>query len=150
MRQDRRAAKTTPLCPSPHLLFRALCFDPRPGCSLRVDIKKNTRPLRIKRESETAKYVKLLIGSDELDDRHLGVVALPGHGVQDSAVTAVAVAVPLRARLEEGVHELLVVHVSERLQGSKEARGAVEGGGQYDGAVPCSPHNTFERKRMHV
>lgn len=57
-----------------------------------------------------------LIESDELDDRHLGVVALPGHGVQHSAVAAVAVAVPFRARLEEGVHQLLVVHVSQRLQ----------------------------------
>lgn len=52
---------------------------------------------------------------DELDNGHLGVVALPGHGVQHSAVTTVAFTVPLRARLEKGVDELLVVHVCHRL-----------------------------------
>lgn len=59
---------------------------------------------------------------DELDNGHLGVVALPGHGVQHSAVTTVAITVPLRARLEKGVDELLVVHVCHRL----EARGEMQ------------------------
>ena len=34
--------------------------------------------------------------SDQLDDAHLGVVALTGHGADDAAVAAVALLVPLR------------------------------------------------------
>lgn len=51
----------------------------------------------------------------ELDDGHLGVVALPWGCADDSGVAAGALAVPLGSGLEQGVHELLVVHVSQRL-----------------------------------
>lgn len=51
----------------------------------------------------------------ELDDGHLGVVTLPVGCADDSGVAAGARAVPLGSSLEQGVHELLVVHVSQRL-----------------------------------
>lgn len=51
----------------------------------------------------------------ELDDGHLGVVALPRRCADDSGVAAGAFSVPLGSRLEQGVHELLVVDVSQRL-----------------------------------
>lgn len=51
----------------------------------------------------------------ELNDGHLGVVTLPWGGADDSGVSSGALAVALLARLEQGVHELLVVDVSQRL-----------------------------------
>lgn len=51
----------------------------------------------------------------ELDDGHLGVVTLPWGSADDSGVSSGALAVALLAGLEQGVHELLVVDVSQRL-----------------------------------
>lgn len=51
----------------------------------------------------------------EFDDGHFGVVTLPGRCVDDSGVSPGAFTVTLLSRLEQGVHELLVVYVSERL-----------------------------------
>ena len=52
----------------------------------------------------------------ELDDGHLGVVALARRCADDSGVATGALAVPLRSRLEQGMHELLVVDVPHGLE----------------------------------
>jgi len=51
----------------------------------------------------------------QLDDGHLGIVTLPGHGPQHACVPSFPVAVPLWGSLEEGVYEILVVHPAEGL-----------------------------------
>lgn len=52
----------------------------------------------------------------ELNDGHLGVVALTGHGPENSAVAAFPIRISLRSILEECMHELLVVHESQGLE----------------------------------
>eukprot|EP00965_Chrysotila_dentata_P186498 6157812-Pleurochrysis_carterae.AAC.2 len=53
--------------------------------------------------------------SHELDDAHLGVVAAAEAVLEHARVAAVAVGVALGRVLKERVHELLVIHVAERL-----------------------------------
>lgn len=61
---------------------------------------------------------------DELDGGHLGVVPLPDvRDVLDSGVTAATLAVTFGARLEQGMYQLLVVDVTQRLPGHGETRG---------------------------
>lgn len=51
----------------------------------------------------------------EFDDSHLSVVPLPGRCADDSGVSTGAFTVTLLPGFEQGVHELLVVDVSQRL-----------------------------------
>lgn len=63
---------------------------------------------------------------NKLNDGHLGVVTLAGHGSQNSGVTAGAFGISFGGGLEEGVDEVLVVDPSEGLSASVEVAALAE------------------------
>ena len=63
---------------------------------------------------------------NKLNDGHLGVVTLTGHGSQNSGVTAGAVGISFGGGLEEGVDEVLVVDPSEGLSAGVEVAALAE------------------------
>ena len=71
-------------------------------------------------------YISQKFRLNKLNDGHLGVVTLAGHGSQNSGVTASAVGISFGGGLEEGVDEVLVVDPSEGLSAGVEVAALAE------------------------
>jgi len=70
-------------------------------------------------------YPKLKV-LHKLNDGHLGVVTLTGHGSQNAGVATVSVGVSVGGGLEEGVDEVLVVDPAEGLPAGVEVAALAE------------------------